>query len=104
MKRTTRIPVKSSSGLSSHSGSSRALVFPSTSSNAGDCDEVKKFCAEGTPSWVSKSNSHTNLSTLSIEDLKIEEEDDSESGDDELLQGLVRKAWDANPPKVCKVF
>lgn len=104
MKRTTRIPVKASHNSSS--SSSRALVFPSTSSvvsnqadGGGGHDEVKKFCAEGTPSWVSKSNSQTNLSSLLDDDHQSEEEDDSDESADELLQGLVKKAWDANPPK-----
>ena len=113
MKRQTRIPVKNatSSGRSSVASSSRALNFPSNFSNVDTADEVKKFCAEGTPSWMSKSNSHTNLSSLSIEDLKepvIHELDrnevqntdteSSDSNDEELLQGCIKKAWDARKP------
>ena len=102
----TRIPVKSGnaptgSGPSSVSGSSRA-IFPSTSSNVDvDC-EIQKFCKEGTPSCIlSKSNSHTNLSSLSIdEDLKEESNEnpgDSDSSDDEkLLQNVIKTAWEQN--------
>lgn len=108
MKRTTRIPVKANAA-----SSSRALVFPSTSSVVstgatgpdglqGHHDEVKKFCAEGTPSWVSKSNSQTNLS-LSFDNDDLKGSDDSDDSADELLQGLVKKAWDANPPKAVPV-
>ena len=73
----------------------------------GDC-EIKKFCQEGTPSWMSKSNSHTNLSTLSIEDVKLPEPEipvaagnqgsDSEdtSEDEELLQNVIKSAWEHN--------
>ena len=78
----------------------------------GDC-EIKKYCQEGTPSWMSKSNSHTNLSTLSIEDVKLSEPEmpvaaatnetgnqgsDSEdtSEDEELLQNVIKSAWEHN--------
>ena len=62
---------------------------------------------------MSKSNSHTNLSTLSIEDVKLPEPEipvaavtnetgnqssDSEdtSEDEELLQNVIKSAWEHN--------
>lgn len=96
MNRRTRIPVKASA-----SNPSRTLVFPSSSmsSTNGDVDEVQKYCTEGTPSWMSKSNSHTNLSVLTIDDLKEEESDDSDDQDaEDLLQGCIKQAWPAKNP------
>ena len=84
---------------------SRAFAFPSissTTSGYGDCsEEVKTFCQEGTPSWMSKSNSQTNLSSLSIDENQKHDnkthQDDSDSSDasadEELLQNVIKSAW-----------
>ena len=54
-----------------NSVSSIPLKLPNAPSIITDGEnEIKKFCQEGTPSWMSKSNSNTNLSILSINDLK----------------------------------
>ena len=105
-----------------NSNASRALVFPSTSSTTGheSNSEIKTFCQEGTPSWRSKSNSHENLSNLSAENdfnepIVSEREtevfhgretgrqnypDDSDSSDasadEELLQNVIKSAWEHN--------
>ena len=61
----------------------------------------KLFIFSDTPSWMSKSNSHSNLVALEPEDLKAEGEDvgtDSSSSDEEaenLLQGCIKQAWAA---------
>lgn len=95
MNRRTRIPIKASSA-----NPSRTLVFPSSSmsSTNGDVDEVQKYCTEGTPSWMSKSNSHTNLSVLTIDDLKEEESDSDDQDAEDLLQGCIKQAWPAKNP------
>ena len=94
-----------SHGPDSMNTGSRAFAFPSissTTSGYGDCsEEVKTFCQEGTPSWMSKSNSQTNLSTLSIDENQKHDnkthQDDSDSSDasadEELLQNVIKSAW-----------
>ena len=79
-----------------NSVSSRPSVLPNASSIIGDNDgEIKKFYQEGTPSWMSKSNSNTNLSTVSPIEVKEEateenlEDFDDSSDDDELLNSLL---------------
>ena len=108
MKRASRsgIPVKSASNPSpapaNSSSSQRALIFSSATPSEMGCEEVKKFCVEGTPSWMSKSNSNTNLSALTVEDEQETSSDDSEG--DDILQGCIKTAWPAKkqPPKVLK--
>ena len=97
MKRATArsgIPVKSANNpavANAPSSSSRALIFSNTPSELGE--EVKKFCVEGTPSWMSKSNSNTNLSALTLEDSSDESE-----GDDDILKDCIKTAWPAKKP------
>ena len=104
--RNSRIPQLKSHNNSTASSTSRALVFPSsTSSNP---DEVQKYCTEDTPSWMSNSNSHSDLKVSEevIDDDDEVDENDSNisssnptSSDEEdaenLLQGCIKQAWAA---------
>jgi hypothetical protein len=76
-------------------------------------DEVQTYCIEGTPSWMSKTNSNTNLSSITADDnikdihsSRLNEsadtsssssEDSSLSSDNDelLLQGCIKQAWAA---------
>ena len=107
--RNSRIPQLKSHNNSTASSTSRALVFPSSiSSNPDVVDEVQKYCTEGTPSWMSNSNSHSDLKvTEEVIDNEDEvDENDSNisssnptSSDEEdaenLLQGCIKQAWAA---------
>ena len=75
--------------------SSIPLKLPNASSIITDGEnEIKKFCQEGTPSWMSKSNSNTNLSILSINDVKQPESkknsDDRENIGNKIVSSKFR--------------